>query len=91
MTDFDAMNQVVGNVNGKPVTRGELMKYFDMVADKANWKNPINARVKLAANEVAMLTEAVIFFTGSVPTILPMARKGEYKVKANGYYLTIGA
>jgi len=38
-----------------------------------------------------MLTEAVIFFTGSVPTILPMARKGEYKVKANGYYLTIGA
>lgn len=62
--------------------------YFNLVADKANWKNPINAFVP-ATIDLDAITDAVIHFTGSVPTYT-MTRKG-WNVKAAGYYVAIGA
>src|SRR5262245_2846710 len=87
---------VVATVMGKPVTRGELSTAFDRVAAKGNWKNPINTVVEIANDfDMAVIKEAVIFFTGSVPEF--HARGGgklpgcHYRVTAKGYYLTIGA
>lgn len=78
--------------------RSEVSALFDLVADKSNWKNPINAEVALTFDEADLLREAVIFFTGSVPSldvIEPCANRTDgkslYRVKALGYYITIGA
>src|SRR5262245_44728559 len=91
-----SLAQVVAEVNGRKVTRGELRDAFDRVADKANWKNPVDAVIDISGDaEMAMIREAVIFFTGSVPKFAP--RKGaklpgcRYRVTARGYYLAVGA
>jgi len=88
---------VVAEVNGKPVTHGELNAAFSAVANKENWKMPINAVVSLNSETMAVMREAVIFFTGSVPKFKAIGATtnkngaGNYKVTAKGYYLTIGA
>jgi len=75
----------------------EQKKYgplFNLVADKSNWKNPINATVdpkvllEMGATK-ADLGKAITFYTGSVATI---GREGKVlRVKADGYYIAIGA
>jgi hypothetical protein len=86
---------VVDTVMGKPVTQGELSAAFDKVANKANWKNAINAVVDVNDFEMAMIAKAVTFFTGSVakfkPRIGAPLPKCRYRVTAAGYYKTIGA
>lgn len=69
-------------------TQEQLEQAFDLVADKKHWKNPINAVIPLESDQ-ALIREAVIHFTGSVPTFVRTS-KG-IKVTANGYYLTIGS
>lgn len=83
--------QVVAQVFGLDVTRGQLSLAFDQVADKANWKNPIDRVVRIASDrQMAFIREAVIFFTGSVPTFTAKGAN-KYRVTAAGYYNTIGA
>ena len=53
--------------SANPFSRGELSGAFDKVADRTNWKLPVLATVDLDERELAMVQEAVIFFTGSVP------------------------
>lgn len=79
-------------------TRDEVTALFNLVANKANWKNAIDATVALSFEDADLLREVVIFFTGSVPTfevIEPTAyrndRKSLYRVTAAGYYHAIGA
>lgn len=92
--------QVVSTVLGKPVTRGQLSVIFDKVNPAKfgtghHWKEAIDQIVILSREEREMLHEAVIFFTGSVPTfedrggVAPRLRR--YRVRAAGYFATIGA
>lgn len=81
--------QIVANVNGRAVTRGELSEAFKKVQPKGHWKNAIDATLPLAEGEFAMITEAVIFFTGSVPEFQKVG--AQYRVTAAGYFATIGA
>lgn len=78
-------------------TRGELRKAFDRVSP-ANWKDRIDATIEEDdAVELDKVRQAVIFFTGSVPTIsraFPAARDNGriwMRVRAAGYYATCGA
>lgn len=91
----DSLAAEVATVNGKSVTRGELMRYFNMVAPVDNWKYPIDAEVELEASELAMLEEAVVFFSGSrakVTILLGAAPgKNKYRIEAAGYYAAVGA
>lgn len=91
----DSISQVVSQVNGKPVTRGQLEAAFEKVKPIGNWKNPISAVVILDVEEMAMIEEAIRFFTGSVAEFVELAKlkdgKGRYRVRADGYYLAIGA
>ncbi len=93
MAEMDTM--VVAKNGSMEWTRQELDALFSLVASKENWKLPINANVVLGSDrEVLGMTEAVIFFTGSVPhidAIRANGRKVVYKVTAAGYYATIGA
>ena len=61
------------------------------------WKERIDAIIRVGGDlgmggdwELFGIREAVIFFTGSVPTLTAMSR-GYYRVKAAGYYVAIGA
>ena len=87
--------QVVAEDDGRPVTRAELSALFDKVADKAHWKNQIDAEVVLAPAQLSMMFEAVVFFTGSVPDVTYLADVPgglrRYRVKAAGYFATCGA
>lgn len=91
----DLNKQVVAQVCGRDVTRAEMSKAFDRVANTVNWKNPINATVTVESDaELLTIREAVIFFTGSVPTIsVETFKNGRvvYRVKALGYYAVCGA
>lgn len=88
---LEGAEQVVGTVLGKPVTRGELTEAFKKVEPAGNWKLPISAKIAPPSElERAMIREAVIFFTGSIPVFLPVAG-GKMLVAAPGYYATIGA
>lgn len=77
--------------------RSEISALFDLVADKANWKNPIDAQVALTFDEADLLREVVIFYTASVPsfeviepTAYRMDGKSLYRIKADGYYRAVG-
>lgn len=87
--------QVVARVLGRDVTRGELSTAFDRIADRSNWKNPIDRVLDLNDAELFAIIEAVRFFAGCVPTftIVPGGKlpKCRYRVRAVGYYAAVGA
>jgi hypothetical protein len=88
--------QVVANLNGRDVTRGELKTAFERVQPKTHWKDPINATVDLDAWTMALVSEAVVFFTGSVPHFKRLGGTttggiGRYHVTAAGYFNAVGA
>lgn len=91
----DANAQVVTRILGRLVTRGELSKAFDKVADQANWKNPISCVVEIEDDaELLLIRDAVIFFTASEPTFSPVSNGfsgNSYRVRADGYYKACGA
>lgn len=68
----------------------ERKRVFEMVQDKQHWKNPIRCTLdSLSEADEKLLHDAVVFYTGSVPTIVRQ-RNGKVKVLAAGYYNTIG-
>ena len=83
--------------NYKPMPEQVMFQpFFDLVANKANWKLPIDAMIdapelpeyrELFKN---MITKAVVFYTGCVPLIVDLGDK-QIGVKAVGYYEAIGA
>lgn len=87
--------QIVSKVNGRDVTRGELSAAFDLVKNPKGWKEHINARAELTDEQVNVIDEAVIFFTGSVAEFRAIGKpkngKQTYRVRAAGYYRTIGS
>lgn len=94
--DHEWRVKVVAEVKGRPVTAETLSIAFDAVADKTNWKNPIDRVVDLDDYTKALVERAVIYFVGSTPTFERLGGTttggvGRYRVRADGYYLTIGA
>jgi hypothetical protein len=67
--------------------QSDLTAAFDLVADKTNWKNPIDAFISIFEDE-ALISDAVIHFTGSAPTITRASHLLS-RVVADGYYLTM--
>ena len=66
----------------------ELREAFDKVQDKVHWKNPVDA-VILTKN-IKITEAAIIHYTGSVPTFIRIDGNNT-RVRAAGYYATIGA
>jgi hypothetical protein len=85
----------IGGLEG--VTRADADEAFKLVADRSNWKNPIDRMVYLTDEQVELVREAVIFFTGSVPKIERvynmkfLHNANKYHVTADGYYRAVGA
>lgn len=83
--------QVVA-VNGSMTwTRADLSGLFARVQNATNWKLAIDRVVTLANDrELLGMREAIIFYTGSVPAFEAIGNN-QYRVRAVGYYRTIGA
>lgn len=83
--------QVVGeNEFGEPITRQVMKEYFNLVADKEDWKNSV-ARIvgDVTVHERNMIEQAVTFFTGSV--VKWSYKCGKNYIEFDGYYKAIGA
>jgi hypothetical protein len=84
--------QVVAEVCGRRVTRGELSAAFDKVRNSEHWKNRIDAKVRVSGyEELQMIVESIEFFTGSRAEVSLAPEPETYSIRAAGYYLTIGA
>lgn len=88
MTDLNQDYQVTCH-SGATRMQSELSAAFNLVAPKDNWKMPVDALLERGYDE-KLICDAVIHFTGSVPTFIK-ARSGRARVQAAGYYATIGA
>lgn len=67
-----------------------LREAFSQVASRSNWKAPIAWIIE--GKDRAVVDEAIVFFTGSVPTFTKAeGDTGRLVVKAEGYYSAIGA
>lgn len=90
--EIEANAQVVARgPKGEPFTRQRLRDLFNVVASPENWKFRIDTVIDLDPADRDAMREAVIFFTGSVPTFSYTGNGIECAVKAAGYYATIGA
>lgn len=80
-------------VSPKGYTRKQFEEAFNRVCNKENWKMPIEAKLpkETTTEELSMISEAVIFYTGSVPKFRNVPETKEIVVEAAGYYATIGA
>jgi hypothetical protein len=73
-------------------TQEQLKEAFNEIAPKPNWKNPINRTIFTPGKaKKALLEAACIHFTGSVLTFGPSGTASRVRVKAAGYYKTIGS
>lgn len=79
-------------------TQQELSAAFQKVQNRRNWKDRVNAVITIENDEeIRLITQAVIHFTGSVPSFTevdtPWRKDGKqrYHVTAVGYYEAIGA
>jgi hypothetical protein len=71
--------------------KSQLEAAFEEIKPAHNWKLPINKVIKKPNEEhVKLLDAACVFYTGSSISIAPMG-KDRVRVKAAGYYNTIGA
>ena len=83
----EAVDAYMANITGG-YTQEALHAAFDKVADRRNWKFPIDAEI--AREEFAITAKAVEFFTSSTLEIAE-DRGATLRVKAAGYHRTVGA
>ncbi len=71
----------------------ELHEAFDLVKNQDNWKDPINATIKgrLSERTIGAIGAATIFFAGSPAETWYDERRKATRIKADGYYVRIGA
>ena len=72
-------------------TREHLKAIFDKLSDADDWRNPIDIVVELEEYEVEDVKNAVAYFVGQVPTVMPVRRQsegftyGDYRIMSCGY------
>lgn len=77
--------------SGASRLQSELSAAFNTVAPKPNWKVAINTKVDANPVQIAIVRDAIVHFTGSVPTFTRRPGAKQFTVKAAGYYATCGA
>ena len=67
----------------KETTPAELERAFEKVHPKGHWKNPISAVV--SAQDVEVCTDAVIYYTGTVPDVFATDDPDKMRLESIGY------
>ena len=72
--------------------QSELDAAFNLVAPRDNWKNSIDTTLPCRDPQcIASVVDAVVHFTGGVPTIHIGRPTDAIRVTAPGYYVSVGA
>lgn len=89
--DLSAITKVPApkNVNIHREVSARLMPAFNLVRNKKDWKLPIDKTIEADQKTIDDVEEAIQYFTGSPPEIKKIG-KNLYKVKAAGYYKSMG-
>jgi len=89
--DLSAITKVPAprNVNIHQEVSARLMPAFNLVRNKKDWKLPIDKTIEADQKTIDDVEEAIQYFTGSPPEIKKIG-KNLYKVKAAGYYKSMG-
>lgn len=74
---------------GETRMQSELADAFNLVANKENWKLPIDVTLDMADVNIRLIVDAVVHFTGSVPSFTYIENR--IHIRAAGYYATVGA
>lgn len=72
-------------------TQTQLHDAFNLVQNVEDWKMPIDAIVPREQVDKDLVSFAVMYFTGAYPIIEEAAIPSFYRIRADGYYMTIGA
>lgn len=64
-------------------THDELERAFEKVHPKGHWKNPISAVID--AQDVEVCTDAVIYYTGTVPVLSATSEPDRFLLESIGY------
>ena len=62
----------------------KMVAAFDLVENADHWKGPVDGFIDGA--DVAVVAEAVVYFTATVAEITEGPTKGRFHVKAPGYW-----
>lgn len=90
MTNSNIENKVVAKVGKIDLTISTLKEYFNSVQNTENWKLGVkNKEVFFSTLEQRIIDEAVIFYTGSIPSW--KFSNGKTFISFAGYYEAIGA
>lgn len=80
---------------GRPITRGQLKTAFTAVQNVDHWKNPIDARLSVAAVEALggkfVIVEAIRFFAGCESSWQFDDFTRTHRIMAAGYFVAVGA
>ena len=94
MAHADEGTQVVFQVAGRDITRDEANRAFSLVQNPEHWKGAIvcrrSAQMVDDVGGVEVIVTAVIFYTGSMCTVTPLA-DGSFHFSAEGYWAAVGA
>lgn len=88
--DLELETPVADTVEGIVAASDRRLEVFELVQNEDHWKNPIDATIDADAATMDEIADAVVFYTGSVPTFERVQGNG-LRVRAAGYYRTIGA
>lgn len=75
---------------GSKFTQDELRTAFEKVQHPENWKFG-NQNIVIEADEVEVVGEAVVYFTGGLMEYYLRKSDGKAVVKFEGYYACVGA
>lgn len=67
-----------------------MREAFRLVQDRDNWKMPVDAVIPDTPGIRELVSDAVIFFAGCLPEIIPLP-DGKIRVTAIGYYNAVGS
>ncbi len=85
--DDEFLNKVVSPIG---YTHIELHTAFELICNKENWKEPIDAEI--LAEDFDVCQEACSFITGSaLVQVSDETDDGKIQVEADGYYVAIGS
>ncbi len=72
-------------VTDSGLTRGDLIEAFDIVADKDDWRAPIDAFIN--PDETDAVFAAILFFTGTTTDVShdTFLKDGKIRIRSVGY------
>lgn len=91
LSEFIAADKMAKDQAVKKHDHHEAMReIFGKICNQENWKKPIDAVISPKDAELAR--EAIVFMTGSPDVVVtPASKKGMLRIRASGYYASVGA